>query len=1360
MKKIFQIPPIILFAALLIAAPFAAKAEYFRHLTLGEGLSQPSVMAIMQDKLGRMWLGTREGVNVYDGENLTSYKGWVSNTADGNPVWIGNEVDDIVSDSAGNIYLSIDATLIKYDIVNDRFSSASGTNTLHALASCNGEVVYIAGDSIMVRRGDGARLDFTIPAVKSITHLGLDSNNYYISTAAGVYVFDRKSRRHKVLLPGRSVFSTYIGSNGTLWISTLDSGIYRMRPGDSEPVAASMPSAPEGGMGATQCRHAIEDSSGRIWYGSFSGLFCHDPASGETRRIMIPANIGGLTHSSVFGMCRDRKGNMWVGTYYGGVNYFSPDNDKFINFNYDGFAPDNLSHSFVKDIAMDRDGNLWFATDGAGVGCLDPEWNVVTRLSTRTGATALRQNNIRCLAYDPELNRVYIGTHMGGLSVYDIGRGSVTNMIDSPAGREQIGDVIHGLKYFKGKLYISSKKGFFVMDTGSGAIHKVPVKFTSTTFDIDSAGCIYCSELVSRTLYKISAPSTDKPLVETIARPDKTIYPTLVCSTDSGLLVSTLGSGLLLYRTPGAEPVKISTSTSKLPDDYCYAISKGSGDIVYVTCENHVVKLNLADKSMESIAFADFFPESHIINECALEALPGGDILVGSTKGITRLSDRDFKAGAEDGAAPSIYFSKLTVHNKEVYPADGSGIIDRALPYADRINLPSDKNNLSIRLGMSDYTTTTATPVIEYRLDGFDSHWLTTSSNELRYNDLPSGSYTLRARHPGDGQEIAIAVTVRAPWYNSWWAWLIYALAAAAIGYFIVHKSYDAARLRNSLKKEKNDRAQIEKLNQEKFVFFTNVSHEFQTPLTLIISHIDILISRYKRHTKLTGSLMRIRAHSEQMSHLITQLLEFRKLQQNQQVLRVALHDASETLLETATPFCDYAAKRGIAFSINTPQSAPLGAYDPALLNRVLVNILSNAFKYTPDGGEISCSVGCDSDGNVVFEVTDNGRGIAEKDLPYIFDRFYNGSVDELKRYNVDYRSTGIGLAFAKSITDKHHGAINVKSREGVGTTFSVVIPGSTDAFAGDSNVIIEALTTTLPESKHPTSPTATDVTDNRRDEENEPGDFEYAAADDATKPLLLVVEDNAELRSNLTEFFSAYFRIAEAEDGEDGLAKARELTPDIIVSDVMMPRMSGTEMCRTIKADLDLCHIPVILLTALSTSESKLEGLNTNADDYVTKPFESTLLLARIDNLLRLRKILRSQFEKQPVNDVDMSIVNPLDRDLLKRTTEAIEKHIDNVEFDIPQLCKEVGVSRSLFFNKFKSITGMTPNAFILNYRLKHAAALLTAQPHLSVADVSDMCGFTTAVYFSRCFRKQFGVSPINYRKGGATSEAVGENP
>ncbi|MDE6459378.1 MAG: response regulator, partial [Paramuribaculum sp.] len=1261
---------------LTLLSPFSAKAEYFRHLTLGDGLSQPSVMAISQDPLGRIWLGTREGINIYDGSRITSYKGWVPSGSDGEKIWIGNEVSAIVNDSNGNIFIHIDNDIVKYDILAGKFSHPYTHVNIQAIAENNGEIIFEAGDSLFVKKPevDDAEFAMTLSDAGKLTHLSVDDTNFYASTGNGLHVFNRKTGKHSLLLPGVNVYSTLITKDGTLWITALNKGLYRYDKGGSTPRLVSVPYGSDRVMGASQCRHAVEDHNGNIWYGSFNGLFCYNPSTGDTRHIKIPMNIGGLTHSSVFGMYCDRKGNLWVGTYYGGVNYFYPENDKYLNFDYYGFGQENLSNSFVKDMVVDKDGNLWFAIDGAGVGCLDEHWNMTTHLFSGNIVNALRQNNVRSIEYDRDSNRLFIGTHLGGLSIYDIDRKTITNLIDNPAYQTIPGDVIHQLKLFNGKLFIASRTGLSWMDLKTGTIKAVNSNIKPLFFDLDKEGSIYCSSPTLHSLYKITDPTSDKPYVSKIYNADYKIIPSSLCTAERGILMTTLGNGLLYFPYDSEEVQHFNTNNSKIPDDYCYAVIPGTGSDIYLTTGANVVKLNLYDKTVQSVSFSDFFPESHIIFECALMRLDD-DILVGSTKGITRLNRTDFDASGTTEMSPEIYFSKLIMQNKDIHPEDGSGIMEQALPYSNKIILPSDNNGFSIIIGVSDYLATTGTHSIEYRMDGMDSQWQTAVNNEVKYKNLPIGSYKLRARLT-NGKEISLNVIVPAPWYRSWWAWMIYSAIVIAIAWFIIHKNLVAHKLNLSLKKEKTERAQIEKLNQERFVFFTNISHEFQTPLTLIISYVDNLISRYKRHPKLTENLLRVRTHSEQMSHLVTQLLEFRKLQQNQQVLRIGLHDAKEFLRETANPFCDYAERRNITFLIHTANSDVFGAFDPALLNRVLVNLLSNAFKYTSDNGTISCSVKKDSNGNIVFEVSDNGRGIAQKDLPFIFDRFYNGTADEQKNLSVDYHSTGIGLAFAKSIVDKHHGTISVESQEGKGSVFRVVIPGSLDTFTGDENVVFDkpsVLGVELSEDDSiiPISHSA---------DTEDIAEIGLNGDNDSDKPLLLIVEDNDELRKNLVEFFSSYFRIAEADNGEDGLSKTRELSPDIIISDVMMPKMSGTEMCKTIKADIDLCHIPVILLTALSASESKLEGLNTNADDYVTKPFESTLLLARVDNLLRLRRILRKQFEKQPIAEVDMSIVNPMDRELLKRTTEAIEKHIEDLEFDIPALCREVGVSRSLF--------------------------------------------------------------------------------
>lgn len=945
-----------LLCILVLMLPMSANGEYFRHLTLGDGLSQTSVMAITQDKLGRMWLGTKEGVNVYDGVSITPYKGWIKYGNEEKPIWIGNEVKSIVTDSIGNIFIMIDRNIIKFDLKSDRFSRFTINSRIRGLAQHDGEVIYIAHDSIMIknRKNDNTRLAFTIPSVKDITHLGADKRHYYIATVKGLHVFDRQNRSHKVLLSDEEIYSSFISKDGTLWITAVDKGLYRLGKGDKQPVAVSSPIAPEEVLGARQCRNAIEDKSGKIWYGSFSGLFCYNPSDGETRHIKIPINIGGLTHSSVYGMYCDRKGNLWVGTYYGGVNYFSPDHDKFLNFNYDSFVPDNLSHSFVKDMVMDKNGNLWFATDGAGVGCLDKNWTIIEHLSTSGTGKPLRQNNVRCLEYDPGSDRLFIGTHLGGLSVYDIKQKTVKNLIDIPQYQEIPGNIIHQLKVHKDYLFISSRSGISYLDLNTGIIKELKTNITPKMFDIDKNGDIYCTTAHDHGLYKICRPTSEHPVTVPISPSDKKIFPSQICATDKGVLVSTLGNGLLYYPYDNSPMEHINTSNSQLPNDYCYAISRSADGVVFVTTEDNVVRLDMADRSIQSVNFSDLFPESHIINGCALLSLANGDILIGSTKGITRLNPHDFNTSAISENAPNIYFSKLHMQNNDILPDDGHGILEKALPYSDCIHLPSENNAFSITIGRSDYIATTGAPTIEYRLEGIDDEWLTVSGNEISYKNLPSGSYRLFARQPG-GKEISIDIIVATPWYRSWWAWLVYIALSLGLGYFIIHKTLTAARLRMMLKKEKTEREQIEKVNH----------------------------------------------------------------------------------------------------------------------------------------------------------------------------------------------------------------------------------------------------------------------------------------------------------------------------------------------------------------------------------------------------------------NLLSLRNILRKQFEKRVPDEDEVPQVNPLDEDLLKRATDIIDKNINNLEFDIPQLCREVGMSRSLFFNKFKSLTGLTPNAFILDYRLKYAATLLTTQPHLTISEVADKSGFTTAIYFSRCFKKQFGVSPLNYRKGSSEEEA-----
>lgn len=580
-------------------------------------------------------------------------------------------------------------------------------------------------------------------------------------------------------------------------------------------------------------------------------------------------------------------------------------------------------------------------------------------------------------------------------------------------------------------------------------------------------------------------------------------------------------------------------------------------------------------------------------------------------------------------------------------------------------------------------------------------------------------------------------LTISAPWYATWWAFLLYIISFIGCLYYFISSRIAKRTLALSLEKERFEKQQIEQLNQEKLVFFTNVSHEFRTPLTLIISHIDIILQKSSLNPSIYNQILKIRKNAQQMSNLISELLEFRKLEQNHKTLQISQQDITPFLKEIYFSFVDYAHLRNIHYDFQLSETPTLCWFDSQLLEKVFFNLLSNAFKYTPDNGNIIIS-GRTTDNEVEISISDTGSGIAKNDVSQIFARFFQANNQKPGEYSSP--GTGIGLALSKTIVEKHHGTITVDSTLGKGSTFTVRLPRNADVFQADKNIQLsnqQQESSIVPGSLDVLPETDTYLTESVHTEN----------AEEKTHTVLLV-EDNEELLQLLTELFSPFYEVICATNGEEGLKQVYEHKIDLIISDIMMPKMSGTEMCLQIKNNIDYCHIPLILLTALNSTEQNIEGLNRGADDYITKPFHAQLLLARANNLIRSRLLMQHQFDKKPISEIDLTCINPLDKDILKRTAESIEQHIDDTEYDIPVLCKEVGIGRSLLYTKFKALTGMTPNNFILNYRLKHAAALLQQYPDIPIAEVSDRCGFSSPAYFSRCFKNQYGCTPQNYRK------------
>ena len=528
-----------------------------------------------------------------------------------------------------------------------------------------------------------------------------------------------------------------------------------------------------------------------------------------------------------------------------------------------------------------------------------------------------------------------------------------------------------------------------------------------------------------------------------------------------------------------------------------------------------------------------------------------------------------------------------------------------------------------------------------------------------------------------------------------------------------------------------------EELTQAKLQFFANISHEFRTPLTLIISQTEALLQSPSLSPYFRVRLQRIYRNTFQFRELISELLDFRKMERGKLTLHVCQLDVIAFLREMTEEFQNQAQVKNITFSFRADNEEACCWADRRQLRKVISNLLSNAFKYTPVGGKVELVAGVTEKG-IEIKVIDSGEGIPEESLPFVFDRFYQADT------KMSSPGSGIGLALAKGIVELHHGVISVKSVMGYGSIFTVLLPVENPFQEEDGVVYVEA------EDAEETIPVQ-DMSELSGDSLASPAGETEEILD---KQTILLVEDNEDMLQVLVDMLSPLYKVKIAMNGQEGLDKALEESPDLIISDVMMPVMSGTEMCMKLKTNFNSSHIPVILLTALTSDDSKLKGVQCGADDYVEKPFNHKILLGKIANILRSRKLLVQKFqidkkeEADSAGDIQALALNPMDVKFLSQLETVVKEHLADPEFDINALARQLGVSRSSLYNKLKVLSDMTPTEFMLNARLKYALDLLENHPDLQITEIAYQAGFNSLRYFRHCFKARFNQTPQEYRE------------
>ena len=1033
---------------------------------------------------------------------------------------------------------------------------------------------------------------------------------------------------------------------------------------------------------------------------------------------------------------------------YGGVNVFNPSKTSNHFYYAEPLQEDCLSFPVVGKMAEDSSGRLWICTEGGGLNCYNADTGIFTRYQHRKGdASSVGSNNLKSIFYRKENERLYVGAHLGGIFVLDLksNKGhTLHNIVGDPTSLPH--EIVNDIQEYKDGLALLTQGGVAFMDpvtekfsplSNDVNVRKLLNKrYAFETFLIDSRqrmwlasvnGGVICVDLPSS---KITEYAMDTNNPSSIGR-FKVVH--IFEDSRGSVFFCTIGSGIYEYQEGEQSFKSYSTSNQCLPSDYCYYICESVEDHRLFILHGKGLSIFNREKGEVENTY-------HLFNQTysqgsALYLDKNGTLFISGTNGLALFQKQSLYALPSKSL---LNFDKLFIFNEEICPNDQSGILTDILAKTSDIYLSYKQNNITVEFASFNYNND-RNRLFEYRLEGFDKAWTQTTGTTITYTNLPPGEYILRAR-PLAGkenldEEVHLNIHVSAPFYATVWAYFFYLLCLLGVMIAFIRFKTRQAALKSSLEFERKEKERIEELNQVKLRFFTNISHEFRTPLTLILGQIEVLM-QMDLGTTIYNRILRIYKNAWHMRNLISELLDFRKQEQGYLKLKVEEQNLVTFTRQIYMCFYEYAQKKEITYRFDNVEETISVWFDSKQLQKVIFNLLSNAFKYTPNKGSIRVEVRMLAS-QAIVSVCDTGVGIPEEHISKIFERFYQ--TDNSSSFTL---GTGIGLALAKGIMNMHHGKIDVESTVGKGTKFTLSLPLGNRHFSDEEMATVESRESVIISEAVPMLPfeqimdveeEKTKVQENIKEED---------------KPIILLVDDNEELLSMLEDLFLPIYKVYIAHDGREGLEMARQIQPDLIISDVMMPEMSGKELCYKIKTNVELSHISVILLTAQTSVEYVVEGLMFGADDYVTKPFNVKVLIARCNNLIKNKKRLIAHYAGKTITESPVTeAINERDKELLAKCVNIIKENFENPAFDVTALASELCVGRSKLYMQFKQMTGLTPNEFILKIKLDEAMSLLKNHPELNISEISIRLGFSSPRYFSKSFKAFFGVAPQTVR-------------
>lgn len=1347
---------------------YATDDIRFMHLTMKDGLSDSQISHITRDSQGFMWISTSHGLNRYDGYSFKTFLK-DNNTPGSIPF---HSVQNVQEDSEGMLWIGFanaqyscynprkEIFLDAGEILAERYSINEKPLFIYIDSKKDIWVETVAGNMFHcdTKAGKTIALPDGRMAGASLTDMREDHSGIIRIYSNGLFDhIDRATAkidyRNDYLIKAQPLsecnFKIYCDQEGDYWIYCM-SGAWLYRTHTKEWEHLSGMTATANKLSGKNIRDITSDRHGRIWIAiDNAGIDIIDKKSMTVEHVSNDvADERSLGQNSVTCLYTDTDGGIWVGTFKRGVSYY---NESLFKFRTDRFLTFNNMPDFNPDVSAiveDSNGNLCM---GIPDGIIR-----VNRNTKKKELVRLPDNDnlyvpndvIICMTTGID-GKIWMGTYSHGLMSYD-GKTFRHHALDGNNIHSSVNRTIWSIAKDKsGYLWIGSwGQGLYGLDPATGRVTSYSDGSSHNdqiaSICISKDNCIYMATTYGLLIYN---PMTGK-FAKTIGnrKGDQTFSSTQIVQVyeDSrDMLWVATREGLDLYDRRKDE---VTTPIKELSQTIIHGIVEDNDKNLWVTTSKGIYYIVVnGDPASQTYTFSHnkyndlSLLDNFGFNERAIIRHSSGTIAVGGVNGISLINPSDLKY---DTSIPQIKFTGLQLFNRDVKidsVYDGRKIIDTSLAYAKSIHLNHNQNVFSVSFSAMNYVLPEKIKYM-YKLEGFDSEWTVSNSNKLTYTNLAPGEYTLKIKAiNSDGyasdKTAELKIVIAPPFYRSWVAYVIYAILLLCVVLLVRAYMRHNEQQKYKLMKIRQEARHKHEIDDMKLRFFTNISHDLRTPLTLILTPLEYVIE-HTENPDLRDKLVMARNNAMRLLGMVNQLLDFRKSDMKGHNLNLTSGDIVDSIHTMCNNFIEYSEHHNINLTFYSSVKNLYMMFDEDKICKIVMNLLSNAFKFTPEGGRVDVSLDVipASGGKpelLEIKVADNGCGISDEHKRLIFDRFYQVP----QKGGRTSSGSGVGLNLVKEFVTLHKGSVTVCDNVGKGSVFIIELP------------IVKSDTITAPTS----SPT-------EKSPGNEPADKEdgntvateikkpakpIAENKDDKRPTVLIVDDNADFRNFMKDCLKNDYVTYEAPDGAKAWEIIPELQPDIIVSDVMMPEMDGNELCRLVKNDIRTSHILVILLTARAAKEHELKGLESGADDYITKPFDLNIFTRRIKNLLQYRR----DSHKQPMEIAPSKInITPLDQKLMQKAVRYVEDNLSRSELSVEELSSELGMSRVHLYKKMVSITGKTPIEFIRIIRLKRAAQLLT-ESQLSIAEVTYQTGFNNLNLFRKYFKNEFGILPSEYQ-------------